>query len=95
MNTYRQSNGARIKKSVIDARVRRAKKEVIEHALLVDGYVVCQDCKRNDCQPVDCSHDVSVDQCQKQGMAELSWDKSNITLRGRACHIKHDTNQMR
>lgn len=84
------SNGERVLKTVIDSRVREAKAEKIQQMLDEHGYVFCEDCERNDCKPVDCSHDVSVDQCQKQGKSELAWDVNNITMRGRPCHRKHD-----
>lgn len=89
-NTYQMSNGERVLKTVVDSRVRKAKAQKIEQIIDDFGYVFCEDCKRNDCVPIDCSHDLSVDQCQKQGKTELSWDINNITMRGRRCHNKHD-----
>ena len=89
-NSYQMSNGERVLKTVIDARVKKAKEQKLEKFIDDNGYPYCEDCERNDCKPIDCSHDISVDQCQKQGMSELAWDINNITLRGRACHRKHD-----
>ena len=89
-NSYQTSSGERILKTVIDARVREAKAEKIEQMIDEHGYVFCEDCKQNACKPIDCSHDISVDQCQKQGMSESAYDVSNITMRGRPCHRKHD-----
>lgn len=84
------SNGERVEKSVIDYRVREAKKEVLRLQLEEHGYNFCTDCGRNDCVPIDCSHDKSVDWCQKNGCSELAWDISNIRPRGRPCHQRHD-----
>lgn len=90
-NSYRCSDGAKVTKSVIDARVTLAKKEKITNMLDEHGYVFCEECGVNSMSgPIDCSHDVSVDQCQKKGMSELSWDVNNITMRCRKCHQKYD-----
>lgn len=90
MGTFKTSTGERVSKSVIDRRVRDAKQKKID--LMIDkyGYVFCEECHRNDCKPVDCSHDKSVDWCQKNNCVELAWDVNNITMRGRPCHNKHD-----
>jgi len=90
MNYYRTSTGERISKSIVDANIRKAKQEKLSKFLQDNGYYYCEDCKRNDCKPIDCSHDISVKECQENGMTELAWDVNNITLRGRACHRKHD-----
>lgn len=84
------SNGERVQKSVIDHRVREAKKEVLRLQFEEYGYNFCTDCGRNDCVPIDCSHDKSVDWCQKNGCSELAWDINNIKPRGRKCHNIHD-----
>ncbi len=90
MNYYRKSNGHKVSKSTIDYRIRKAKSDKLEEFYEEHKYYFCEDCKKNDCVPIDCSHDLSVDQCQKQGMSEKAWDVDNITLRGRPCHVKHD-----
>jgi len=95
MNSYRTSNGERLNKSVIDARVRNAKKAKIASFINEYGYIFCEECKRSDLTPIDCSHIISVDQCQKQGRSELAYNVNNIRLLCRSCHIKHDTNQCR
>ena len=90
MNHYFTTSGERIKKSVVDRRVREAKQKKIDLFLEEHGYVFCEDCRQNNCVPVDCSHNKSVDWCQKNRCVELAWDIDNITLRGRKCHNKHD-----
>lgn len=90
MNHYYTSDGERISKSKIDANIRRAKELKLQTFFDEHGYYFCEDCGRNDCLPIDCSHDISVKECQESGRSELSWDINNITLRGRKCHRKHD-----
>ena len=90
MNTYKTSTGERLSKSVIDSRVRKAKKTKIQNMIISQGYIYCEDCGRSGGMPLDCSHDLSVDQCQKQGKSELAYDTNNITIRCRSCHQKHD-----
>ncbi len=90
MNHFFTSTGERVSKATIDRRVRQAKAKKLEEQKEKYGYNFCEDCFRNDCKPVDCSHDKSVDWCQKNSCVELAWDVNNITLRGRKCHQKHD-----
>lgn len=90
MNTYKTSSGERISKSIIDARVRKAKKQKIDNQFEECGYNFCEDCGRSSGVYLDCSHDSSVDQCQKQGKSELAYDVDNLTIRCRFCHKKHD-----
>ena len=84
------STGERVSTSTCDYRTRQAKIQKREEFIKEHGYLFCEDCQRNDCVPIDCSHDISVDQCKKMGKTELCWDVNNITLRGRKCHEKHD-----
>lgn len=92
MNTFKLSNGQRITKTRIDILVRKAKKQKLDLQFEELGYNVCEDCFRNDCKPLDCSHNISVDQCQKNADTplELAWNIDNITIRGRRCHQKYD-----
>lgn len=92
MNSVKLSDGTRMKRSVFDRKVREAKQEKIDEALDEFGFIVCQDCLRNDCVPVDCSHEISVKECIETGRAELAFDKNNIKFRGRRCHAKIDGN---
>lgn len=89
-NTYSTSTGERVTKSEIDKKVRKAKEQKIQNMIDDFGYVFCEDCKRNDCKPIDCSHEISVKEAQESGRAELAWDVNNIKMRGRKCHQKHD-----
>ena len=92
MNYYFTSDGQRVSKSEVDRKVRKAKEMKISQMINEYGYVFCEECGMNDCKPVDCSHDKSVDWCQKNRCVELAWDINNITMRGRKCHrIKDKT----
>jgi hypothetical protein len=91
MNTYKLSSGDRINKSTIDFRVRKAKKKKLDIQQQEHGYNFCEDCKISSGR-LDCSHDVSVDECQKSGKSELAYDVENITIRCRECHLKQDKN---
>ncbi len=90
MNSYKMSDGTRIKKSVIDRLVRAAKYQVLINQQIEHGYNFCVDCERSSGTYIDCSHDISVDKCQKEGHTELAWDLENINPRCRSCHEKHD-----
>ena len=87
---YYTSTGERISPSEKERSIRAAKQKKIEQMLDTYGYLFCQDCKRNDCLPLDCSHEISVKEAQESGRVELAWDVNNIKIRGRRCHLKHD-----
>lgn len=90
MNHYKTSSGESIPKSVIDSRVRKAKEKKVNSQLEEFGYSFCESCKVSSGVYLDCSHDLSVDKCQKEGKSELAYDVSNLTIRCRKCHNKHD-----
>ena len=94
MNHYYTSNEERIAKSVIDARVRKAKSNALSEQFWEFGYNFCVDCLVSSGVYLDCSHTISVDEAQKTRRAELAYDKDNIKVRCRTCHIAHD-NQSR
>lgn len=86
MNTYKCSDGKRVTQAQIDRNIRKAKWELISNCKSRYGYVFCQDCKQNDCKPVDCSHNKSVQECKNEGKTELCWSVNNMELIGRPCH---------
>lgn len=92
MNYVYTSTGEKIKRSVFDRKVNEAKKLRMQMQLDEKGYNVCEVCNRNDCKPVDASHDISVKWCVENRQAELAYDVNNITPTGRMCHQKKDTN---
>lgn len=95
MNHYWTSKGDRVSKSQIDKYIHQAKARKLDKHLSEYGYVFCEDCgvNSNAGLPIDISHDISVDQCQKDPKTplELAWDeKNNMKFRCRKCHQKHD-----
>lgn len=95
MGTYSTSTGERLTKSVIDRRIREAKAKLIDQQLLEYGYNFCVDCLASSGVRLDCSHEISVDECQKSGRAELAYDVNNMKIRCRTCHQKKDKNRVR
>lgn len=89
MGTFKTSLGERIPKGKIDRNIRYAKAEKILQFKNHHGRCYCEVCGSNQ-GPIDCSHDVSVNEAQNSGRTELTWDVNNITLRCRECHRKHD-----
>lgn len=91
MNYFITSTAERVSKATIDRRVREAKALKLEIQRDAYGYNFCEECRRNSSGTrLDCSHEISVDECQKSGRAELAWDIINIKIRCRSCHKKHD-----
>ncbi len=93
MTTYSDSFGNRIEKSVIDRRVKIAKKQLLQNQIDEHGYNFCEECKRSSGVYLDCSHNVSVKECQESGRSELAYDVNNMEVLCRTCHqIKDKTN---
>ena len=92
MNSYKTSYGDRIAKSIINHRIKWAKNAAIEKQRNEHGYNFCEnfDCKNPNQAPFDCSHIISVNDCQKQSKSELAWDVKNIKILCRTCHQAHD-----
>ena len=90
MNYYYTSNGERLKKSVVDSRIRSAKKQKLFNQIEEFGYNFCEVCKKSSGVILDCSHDISVKKCQEERKTELAWSVENITIRCRLCHQKKD-----
>jgi len=89
-NKLFDSNGKPYDPQEVADKIRKAKAQKIQQMQDTYGYVFCEDCGRNDCLPVDCSHDLPVKKCKETRQVELAWDINNITMRGRRCHAKHD-----
>ena len=91
MGIYFDSYGNAHTQAQVDRKIRKAKQQKIE--IFIDNHnrqPFCQECFRNDCVPVDMSHDISVQDCKNKRMVEKAWDVTNITPRGRKCHQKKD-----
>lgn len=91
MNHFYTSNGERVSKGVIDSKTREAKSNALSEQFWEFGYNFCVDCLRSSGVYLDCSHTISVDEAQKTRRAELAYDKDNIKVRCRECHIAHDS----
>ena len=89
-NTYQDSNGNRIQKSIIDRRVREAKKQLLQNQWDEHGYNFCETCKVSSGTFLDCSHNVSVKECQESGRSELAYNVNNMEVLCRACHLIKD-----
>lgn len=90
MPKYKLSNGESMDKKKIDKNVAEAKREYVEAFIDKHGYLFCERTKRSDL-PLDCSHIISVSECQWSGRSELAWDKNNIELLNRDAHMIIET----
>ena len=88
--TYSDSQGNRYTTKQIETKMTFAKGLKLDEQLQEYGYNFCTVCKRNDCKPIDCSHNISVKDAKESGQSELCWDLDNITITGRNCHKKKD-----
>ena len=92
MNNFKTSLGETITKGKIDRNVTYAKKLKLKQFINDNGYKFCQDCGRNESGTIiDCSHTISVNECQNSGRSELAWDIKNLRLLCRNCHNKLDS----
>jgi hypothetical protein len=74
MGNWRKSNGDKISKQTLDARIAKAKKEYSEGF----DYIYCERHERNDCKHIARSHIVSVNTCQNSGRSELAYCQNNL-----------------
>lgn len=85
-NTYSTSTGERYTRAQIEVKIRAAKAELLQNQRDIHGYNFCSVCERNDCVPIDCSHNIPVSVCLNTGKAELAYDVNNMEVTGRNCH---------
>ena len=91
MNTYRCSNGERVKQSVIDRKIREAKAEALMLQFEEHGWNFCEQCGSNgNGTRLDLSHDISVKKAKENGMTEQCWNVGNLTVLCRRCHQEKD-----
>ena len=86
MNTYECSDGSRLKQSVIERLITKAKSQKVRQQFDEHGYNFCEDCKISSGTYIDCSHDVSVKKAKETSRTELCFDVNNITMLCRKCH---------
>lgn len=105
-NLYYTSDGEAITQGVLNKRIHDAKEQKLAEQREEYGYNFCTECynkaqeqlladepitvKVNECLPVDCAHEISVQECKDNGEVELAYDLNNITPTGRFCHQKKD-----
>lgn len=90
MNSYETSSGERLKQSVIDSLIKKAKGQKIRIQFDDNGYNFCEECGISTGVYLDCSHDESVKSCKENGRTEKCFDTDNITILCRSCHEKKD-----
>jgi hypothetical protein len=90
MNTYKCSDGTRLKQSVIERLITKAKKEKIRQQFDEHGYNFCQQCGVSNGTYLDCSHIVSVKKAKENGNTELCFDVENIDILCRKHHKDRD-----
>lgn len=90
MNSYKCSDGTRLKQSVIDRLITKAKKQKVEQQFDEFGYNFCEECQISSGTYLDCSHDVGVKKAKEIGETELCFDVNNITMLCRRCHQIRD-----
>jgi hypothetical protein len=90
MNSYRCSDGTRLKQSVIERLIKKAKAEKLREQFDEHGYNFCEQCNISSGTYLDCSHTESVKSCKENGRTEKAFDVDNIKIRCRKCHQIHD-----
>ena len=86
MNSYKCSDGSRLKQSTIDRLITKAKANKVRNQFEDHGYNFCEKCGISNGTYIDCSHDISVKECKENGRTELAFDVNNITMLCRGCH---------
>ena len=89
MPKYSNSSGEMIDKKVIDRRIAKAKDQYVEKFIDDNGFTFCERSIRSDLG-FDCSHIISVRECQDSGRCELAYSKKNIELLCRQEHLKFE-----
>ena len=83
--SFKTSTGERLSKTTIDNRIRQAK-ATFKALKESEGINYCEGCGTNQ-DRIDCSHIVSVNDCQNDGMAEFAFDIRNLSFDCRSkCH---------
>jgi hypothetical protein len=86
MNSYKCSDGSRLKQSVIERLISKAKEQKVRQQFDEYGYNFCEQCGISSGTYIDCSHNISVKEAKETGRTELCYDINNITMLCRKCH---------
>lgn len=94
-NKYYDSDGNSYSQSQLNRKISEAKAMKVDQMRLDYGFVFCEEenCGKNENagEPLDCSHEISVQQAKNERCIELCWDwQNNIKIRCRTCHKKKD-----
>ena len=84
--TYSDSQGNRHNTDQIERKILKAGRDIIELQYKELGYNVCTKCKKNNCKPIDVSHDISRKVAKETGTVEVLWNINNLEILGRKCH---------
>ena len=87
MGTFTKSNGDKIEKKTLDARISKAKDKYSANFEAEEGYIYCERHKRNDCRGISRSHIISVNECQNSARAELAYCEHNLE---HLCQVAHE-----
>ena len=90
MNTYKTSTGERLKQSVIDSLIRKAKAAKLQEQHDEHGYNHCEDCGISSGTYLDVSHRISVKEAKETGRTELCFDVKNLDILCRKHHKDRD-----
>lgn len=90
MGTFEASNGTRYSKANVDVNIRVAKSEFIA-ANLDKQY--CWACGTTQSK-LSISHIISVNQCQNDGMCNVTWEKDNFQLECISCHNETESRRI-
>jgi hypothetical protein len=86
MGTFKTSEGERLSKTTIDSLIRKAKKALTDEAV-EEGKAYCWSCGTTK-DRLSCSHIISVNKCQNDGMAEVAYLTDNMQLECLLCHAE-------
>jgi hypothetical protein len=89
-NTCNLSDGTKKTRAQVEVLTRAAKQLKLQEQIYEHGYNFCERCNRNDCKPIDVSHNISVKEAIESGRTELCWALHNMEIAGRPCHKVKD-----
>lgn len=85
------SDGERLTQGQINSRIKKAKKLKVAQFKDEHTHLFCEDCGINEMGSIiDLSHEISIKEAKETNRAELCYTVSNLKLRCRKCHRKHD-----
>lgn len=89
MGSFKTSEGERLTKTFIDGQIRKAKTAFARQRER-DGIMYCESCGTTN-ERLDCSHIISVNDCQNDGRCEVAYDVDNMQRECRGCHMETES----